>query len=151
MPQIPSGQIVAHVAQYHVDLEPLQQDGKHLVWVEGSPQGQHTGKEKGQAQDVQDLPPAGRSGEPLEQGVDQIEPDEGVQDPQVEVGIPWAADTRADQAPPSVSAPPPSRWDTTAYMAPQNTSMQKAGRTRVRRFRPGPADRLPPRRTSPTP
>ena len=78
VPQIPPGQVVAHIAQHHVDLEPLQQDGEHPVGVEGGPQGQHAGKEEGQAQDVQNLPPAGRRGEPLEQGVDQIQADEGI-------------------------------------------------------------------------
>ena len=42
--------------------------------------------------------------------------------------FPRAADARASHTPPRVRVPPPSRWDTTAYSAPQNTSMQKAGR-----------------------
>ena len=71
-----------------MDLEPVQQAGEDAVRPEGGPHGEEGGKQKAQSQQVADLPLAGRGGEPVEDGMDQVQPNEGVEDPQVKVGVP---------------------------------------------------------------
>ena len=127
VPQIPPGQVVAHIAQHHVDLEALQQDGERLIGVEGGPHGQRTGKEESQAQDVQNLPPAGRRGEPLNQGVDQVQADEGIQNPQMEIGVPLGRRHQGGPDAPQGEGPAPQQLGHHGVQAPPEHQHAEGG------------------------
>ena len=88
MVQVPARQVIAHPSQYSVDLKAVQQDHKGVVGVEGGPQGQQAGHEEREPQQVQHLVPAGGGGEPGQQRLDEIQAHQGVQRPEVKIGVP---------------------------------------------------------------
>ena len=80
-----------------MDLEPLQQGTHHPLRVEGRPGRQQAGKEEAQEEKIQHLPPAGRGGEPAQHRVYQIQAEQRVEDPQVEIDIPQGGGPQGTQ------------------------------------------------------
>ena len=94
------------VRQTGASETPLQLGGGNAVREEGRPQGEQVGKQEAQPQEIARLPPAGGGGEPVEHRVDQVQADQGVEYPQVEVGVPLRGGRQGGPHPRRGQGPP---------------------------------------------